>query len=572
MKNKAQKLFFLLAASGVVIAACKNKKTEPSAEMISTIHLKRGAIIACGPPSQEFGAVSFALSAGDAIKKDFNMAMALLHSFEYDESEKAFARIIDEDPGCAMAYWGVAMSNFHPLWMPPSKEELEKGARSIGIAQSIKNIPDRENAYINGIAAFYNDYQTVNHITRCRNFEKAMGKLHADYPDDKEAAALYALALNAAADPADMTYTNQKKANAILNALYPGQPGHPGIVHYIIHTNDNPEMAATALEAAREYASIAPSSAHALHMPSHIFTRLGLWDEGIQSNLASVSSAKCYAEASGIKGHWDEEFHGLDYLVYSYLQKGMNDSANALLSYLLSITEASPFNFKVAYAFSSIPSRYALENKDWKNAAALQLPHPGIFPWKDYPWQEATIHFTRLMGLINSGNINSAKTELASLGQLHDELVKQKDDYKARQVKIKMIAGDAWIHYKTGNSVEALRLAKLAAAIEDSTEKHPVSPGEIIPARELLADLQLALNQPAIALVSYEQVLKKTPNRFNALFGAAVAAERSADPGKANEYYTKLVDIADPKSQRPELVHARAFIIPGLDVPKMQEL
>jgi hypothetical protein len=333
--------------------SCKEKEVGPSKELINEINLKRGNVIFCGPDDKKLGSVAFEFSGSDKVRDLFNLAIKLLHSFEYDEAEKVFSNVIDEEPGCAMAYWGVAMSNFHPLWAPPSEAELVKGNKAIKIAQNIIKKTKREEDYINTIAAFYNDWNKQDHRSRCMNFEKAMENLYAAYPTDKEAAIFYALSLTAAADPADKSFAKQKKAGAILASLYPAEPDHPGIVHYIIHTYDSPELAHLALPAARKYASVAPSSAHALHMPSHIFTRLGLWDECINSNLVSVSSAKCYAEEAGIKGHWDEEIHGLDYLVYGYLQKGDNIHAKEQWDYLKTIDVVSPLNFKVAYAFAS---------------------------------------------------------------------------------------------------------------------------------------------------------------------------------------------------------------------------
>jgi tetratricopeptide (TPR) repeat protein len=387
-------LFLLISFS------CTQKKEVPSKEMINEMKLKRGQVISCGPDDKQFGSLEFETSCSGKVKEDFNLAIKLLHSFEYDEAEKVFSKIIDQEPQCAMAYWGVAMSNFHALWAPPSDTELKKGAKAIQIAQSITQKTKREEAYINAIAAFYNNWDKLDHRTRCINFEKAMENLYSGFPNDKEIAVFYALALTAASDPADKSLTKQKKAGIILNSLYPGKPNHPGIVHYIIHTYDSPELAEMALPAARKYASVAPGSAHALHMPSHIFTRLGLWDESINSNIASVSSAQCYAEEAGIKGHWDEELHGLDYLMYAYLQKGDNTMAKKQWDYLNTIHEVEPVNFKVLYAFAAIPSRYVLENKLWKEAATLKI-HPANFPWQKYPWQMAIINFTRLLGLLH---------------------------------------------------------------------------------------------------------------------------------------------------------------------------
>ncbi|MCW3116508.1 MAG: hypothetical protein JWM28_590, partial [Chitinophagaceae bacterium] len=431
--------------------------------------------------------------------------------------------------------------------------------RAIQIAQTLETSA-REAAYIDAIASFYTDWKKVDHRTRCLNFERGMEKVYRDYPDDKEAAVFYALALDAAADPKDKSFSQQKKAGDILQALYPGQPNHPGIVHYIIHTYDYPELAQKGLAAARTYASVAPSSAHALHMPSHIFTRLGLWDECIHSNLVSVASARCYAEAAGIKGHWDEELHGLDYLVYAYLQKGDTDSAKKQWDYLKTVNEVHPVNFKVAYAYAAIPSRYVLENKMWQEAANLEVT-PTHFPWNKFPWQEAIIHFTRLLGSVHMNDLVSAKNELKALNRIHDTLLSQKDIYKVNQVAIQVKTSEAWILLKEGKNSEALIQMQLAADMEDKTEKHPVTPGEVIPARELLGDMLLHLDMPMKALDAYEADLQKHPNRFNALYGAGVAAQKSKNTQKTKSYFQQLLNVAgNANSKRPELTIAKQFL------------
>ncbi|MEO6289476.1 MAG: hypothetical protein ABIO76_06125 [Ginsengibacter sp.] len=552
----SMRFYILLAAS---ITSCNNN-SNPSSEAIKQLNLKRGNVISCGPPDAQFGSVDFDMSCDEKAKKDFNLAIELLHSFEYDESEKVFAKIIDETPNCAMAYWGIAMCNFHALWNPPTEAELEKGSKAIDIAKAITNKSAREAGYINAIGLFYRDWNVTGHHTRCVNFEKAMERLHASYPDDKEAAIFYALSLDAAADPTDKTYARQKKAGAILEALYRVEPNHPGVIHYIIHTYDYPELAALALPAARRYAEVAPSSAHALHMPSHIFTRLGLWDECIKSNLKSISAAQCYAESADIPGHWDEELHGMDYLVYAYLQKGENTLAEKQVEYLETINQVYPVNFKVAYAFAAIPSRYLLENKKWNEAAAMEK-HPETFPWNNFPWQEAIIHFTRLLGAVHIENLDAAKLELTKLEQLHDTLEKQKDTYKSMEVAIQIKTGEAWIQLGTGNKTIALTLMKLAADMEDSTSKHPVTPCEVLPARELLGDMFLQMNQNQNALQAYEAVLKKCPNRFNSLYGAGKAAEISGDEQHASYYFKQLSAITDlANSDRHELIDIRKFM------------
>ena len=561
MKKSLQGLPAVLTLLLVLIVSCKGKNNTPAIETINEMKLKRGAVVLCGPPGNQFGSVNFATSCSDKTKKDFDLAIALLHSFEYDESEKVFAKVIEEDPSCAMAYWGVAMSNYHQVWTgQPTPAELEKGKKAILVAQSLTGKTKIENDYINAIALFYKDWTTTDHRTRSLAFGKAMENIYKENPDNKEAAIFYALSLDGGADPADKTFSNQRKAGAILMGLYPNEPDHPGIVHYIIHSYDYPELAELALPAARKYASIAPSSAHAQHMPSHIFTRLGLWDESIQSNLVATSAAKCYAENAGIKGHWDEELHGMDYLMYAYLQKGDNDLAKQQYDYLKTIRQVYPANFKVAYAYAAIPSRYFLENKRWEQAAAIEM-HPADFPWQNFPWQKAIIHFTRILGSANTGNIDLARNELKKLRDMHDELAAQKDVYKANQVMIQLKTGEAWILFREGKKKEALQLMTLAADMEDKTEKSPVTPGEVIPAKELLADMLLEMDQPAEALAAYEWDLKKHPNRFNGLYGAGLASERIQNVEKAKKYYGQLnTTVGSTATNRPELTVARLYL------------
>ena len=295
-------------------------------------------------------------------------------------------------------------------------------------------------------------------------------------------------------------------------------------------------------------------------MPSHIFTRLGLWNECIKSNLESVASAKCYGEQAGIKGHWDEELHGMDYLVYAYLQKGANNLAQEQLKYLKTFEQVDPVNFKVAYAFAAIPSRIYLENKNWKEAATVQL-YPHNLPWAQFAWQESIIHFTRLLGAVHLNDNNRAILELTKLKKLHDTLEKQKDAYKSKQVAIQITTGEAWIHFISGQRQQALKKMKLAADMEDSTEKHPVTPGEVLPARELLGDMFFELGLYEDALQSYEAVLQKSPNRFNSLYGAGRSAEKLTKAKKTNLYYRQLLTTSDStNSDRPELTSIAKFL------------
>ena len=559
MKTYNQTTVLLFSIVFIVIS-CKTKPENQSTDLISSLDLKRGALVSCSPNTGQFGQISFSASVPEKLKADFNMAIALLHSFEYTEAEKMFAKVIDRAPECSMAWWGIAMSNFHPLWAPPTPPELEKGAKAVEIARSIKDKTKRESDYIDAIGAFYHDTARLDHRSRVLNFESRMEKIYRTYADDKEAPVFYALALNAAADPADKTYARQKKAFSILNNIFQEEPLHPGIAHYIIHNYDYPGLAEMALPAARKYASIAPASSHAQHMPSHIFTRLGLWDECINSNMVAASSAKCYAEQAKIKGHWDEELHALDYLLYAYLQKGDDGHAKEQMDYLKTIKEVHPVNFKVLYAFAAMPGRYFLEKKMWKEASAMEIS-PADFPWEKFSWQKAIIHFTRVLGSVHTNKMEEAKMELDNLKALHNILSKQKNmSREAAQVAVQINASEAWINYKEGNNNEALKLMTAAADMEDATEKHPVTPGEIIPARELLGDLLLEMNKPALALEAYKSVLKTHPNRLNGLYGAGVAAQKSGNKEEAIAQFKKLATTTTPNSTRQEVQNARSFL------------
>jgi hypothetical protein len=523
----------------VFLISCRERKQPMLAKEISAINLKTGDVILCGPDDKGVGKVSFIISGDDTLTKQFNFAVALLHSFEYDEAEKAFAKIIQYDQHCAMAYWGVAMCNFHPLWTPPETPELTKGQKALEIAKSIDLKTTREADYINALLAYYNDWEKLDHRTRCNKYEEAMKALSEKYPNDKEATIFYALSLDAAADPADKTYAKQKKAGQILNGLYPNAPYHPGIIHYIIHTYDYPELAEQALAAAQKYASVASASAHAQHMPSHIFTRLGMWDESIQSNLASISAAQCYAENSGIKGHWDEELHAMDYVVYAYLQKKDLKRAKEQWDHLNTFSQVSPPNLKGAYTFAAIPVRYVLENRLWKEATRLTTT-PAGFPMQQFPWQRAIIHFARGLGFIHTNKVDSAKNELAVMNQLRNDLLAKKETYKANQVDIQIKAIEGWILLKQGNKAAALERMTLAADMEDKTEKHPVTPGEVLPARELLGDMYLEIKDSEQALEAYQAALEKHPNRYNGLNGASRSAALCGKKDLA-DYYSKLI-------------------------------
>lgn len=551
---------FILAV--IFIFGCRgDNKNGASQGTLDSIDIKRGEITLCGSGTDQFGSVEFALSCAEKVRPDFNLATAMLHSFEYTEAEKVFARVIDADPSCVMAYWGVAKCNFHPLWAPPGIAELKKGAKIIALARSIiKDPSSREAGYIEAIASIYDQWESLDYRTRLKKFEVTSQKMYETYPLDKEAAVFYALALGASADPSDKTFSNQKKAGDILNNIFLDERDHPGIAHYIIHNYDYPELAELGLPAARKYAAIAAASAHAQHMPSHIFTRLGLWDESIQSNINSVSAAQCYAQNSCMQGHWDEELHGLDYLTYAYLQQGNDVKAQEQVAYLNTIAEVFPINFKDAYSFAAMPARYALERKDWEAAFRLELA-PAEFPWENFLWEQANVNFSRVLGAVHLGKIRDAKKELEQLQAIHAKLLQAKENYKANLVLIQIKASEGWIRWAEGQPKEALKLMTDAADMEDATAKHPVTPGEIIPARELLGDLNLACGDALHALEAYEEDLKRHPGRFNGLYGAGLAAEKSGDVKKARKYYEQLYALtAGSVTDRQQMLTVESFM------------
>jgi tetratricopeptide (TPR) repeat protein len=387
-----------------------------------------------------------------------------------------------------------------------------------------------------------------------------MEQLYRQYPKDREAAIFYALALNATASPTDKTYTKQLKAGEILEEVFAEQPDHPGVAHYIIHSYDNPHLASRGLPAAERYAKIAPAVPHAQHMPSHIFTRVGLWQESIESNLGAVAASKEYAAKAHPGAAYYEHLHALDYLGYGYLQTAQDQEAKGVLAELLSIRKVQPEAFQAAYAFAAIPARYMLERRRWSEAAALTV-QPSTFPWSRFPWAEAVTHFARALGSARSGNVASARNDIEKLESLQDALAKAKDSYWAKQVDIQRRAATAWFLRAENKNDEALKLMQSAADLEDSADKHPVTPAPILPARELLGEMLLELGNPAQALKEFESSHRAEPNRLMGLHGAAKAAEMSGDLTKAGHYYEKLVSLCKrADTERHELQDAKAFL------------
>ena len=461
------------------------------------------------------GRVLFATSCNAAAQGDINTAVALLHSFWYAEAEKAFRKAAAEDATCGMAWWGVAMANYHPVWLPPTPAELKTGAEAAAKAMEIGARTDRERAYIEAINAFYAEAGASPHPARALAYEKAMQSVAEANATDDEASIFYALSLLGTASPNDKTYAKQKQAAEILNRVLAKQKDHPGVAHYIIHSFDYPELAPLALSAARAYAKIAPGSPHALHMPSHIFTRLGLWDESIASNLASRQKAHDYVAAHDPQMSSFDELHAVDYLVYAYLQQGRDAEAKKYVDLAAAVKKIDNPNFAAAYAISAAPARYALERRQWKEAAALTVPQNISFA--NFQYSEANLHFARAIGAARSGDLAIARDAVRRLEQLHQSLVDQKSAYWADQVEIQRLQAAAWLARAEKKDDEALQLARQSADLEGRTEKHPVTPGAIIPARELLAEMLLESGRPADALKEIDLDLATAPNRKNAL-------------------------------------------------------
>src|ERR1700720_1129835 len=498
--------------------------------------------------ANQLGTVHFETSCKPEAQKLFDGGMLYQHSFWYRASQRVFEDVLKADPECGIAYWGVALSLlWNPHVAPPAKN-LAEGAAALEKGKALSAKTQRERDYIDALGAMYADYEKVDHRTRILAYAKAMEQLAQRYPDDDEAQIHYALALNTSASPANKTYASQLKGAAILEPIAIRQPQHPGVSHYLIHLYDYPPIAEKGLDAARRYAKIAPASAHAQHMPSHIFTRVGYWKESIASNVESSRVARADKE-----GH--DQLHAMDYLVYAYLQLGQDKQAAAVIDEMNAVSGFTETFVAGPYALAASPARYAVERGDWKAAAALQVRPSPLAP------VQAVTHFARALGAARSGNPDAAKADIAKLAELRDKLRDAKDAYWSEQVDIQRRVAAAWVLYAEGKQDDALSAMSAAADAEDKTEKHPVTPGVPKPAREPFGVMLLDSGNAKEALTAFEATLKKEPNRLGAYAGAAKAAEKSGESAKAQEYYSKVVAIADAADNtRTDVVDARAFL------------
>jgi hypothetical protein len=518
------------------------------------------------PGGERLGKVHFATSCAAPVGEEFDHAMALLHSFEFPDAIAGFTKVLQGDPTCGIAQWGIAMSTWgNPFGGLRPPKTLQDGLAAAEKAQTIGAKTDREREYIAAVALLYKDADTQDHRARTLAYEAAMERIYKKYPKDLEAAAFYALSVDQTAPPTDKTYAHQLKAAAILEALYKVEPGHPGVTHYLIHSYDVPALAPRALPYARKYADLAPDAPHALHMPAHTFTRVGSWQESIDTNVRSHDVAMQRHDTG-------EALHAWDYQMYAYLQTAQDTAAKKILDGMTAIVGNPPpggggrgdmpgmpgmvVGGAGGWAAAAIPARWTIERGAWSEAAALTV-RPSA-----QPYVEAISHFARALGAARSGKPDLAKAEIEQLSTLHEKEIQAKDAYWTTQLDIQRQAAEGWMLWAEGKKDEAVRTLTAAAALEDTTDKSAITPGPIAPAHELLGEMLLEANQPANALKEFEASLKKEPNRFRSVYGAGRAAESAGDRAKARSYYDQLVKICEraDRSGRTDLDHARQYL------------
>src|SRR5450631_1151811 len=503
---------------------------------------------------EKLGTVHFATSCNEVAQKEFNRAVALLHSFQFSRAIEGFKAVLKEDATCGIADWGIALSDWGNPFAPGMKDksQLQAGGESAEGGKTAGAKTERERAYVAAVGKLYSDYENTPQRARLIAYRDAMGDVAAKYPEDHESQIFYALAIAASEDPADKTYAGRLKAGAILEKLFAEEPTHPGLAHYIIHTYDVPALAGRGLVAARRYSEIAP---HALHMPSHTFTRTGYWQESIDSNIAAAAAARR-------EGQTAEELHASDYEIYAYLQTGQDEAARRIVD---SLPEIAPrFDPKAVlsgagspstgyFALAAIPARYALERQDWRQAAQLALRET------PFPHTDAMTWFARGFGAARLGQAPAANESAGALQQIRERLLKAGEDYWARQVEIQEVTVRAWAALAEGKKEEALRQMKAAAELEEGTEKSAVTPGPLAPATELLGEMLLEMNEPGQALAQFEATLTKEPGRFRALYGAAHAAQLSGSRDTSQRYFRDLLKVCDraDKPGRSEIIEAK---------------
>jgi hypothetical protein len=509
-----------------------------------------------GAQEEKFGEVNFPISCSAGAQTQFNRAVAMLHSFFFPETVKAFTSLAEQEPSCAMAYWGIAISQRpNPLVAPFPAELMKNGWQAIQAGRAAGTKTQRENDWIEALALYFKDYDKIDLRTRTLAYEAAMAQLTERYPDDDEAAIFYALALNEAVDLNDKTYTKQFKAAAILQAIEAKQPNHPGISHYIIHSYDFAPICRQGLPAAQRYAELAPAAPHALHMPSHTFSMLGMWDESIAANIKTIAASKDYAAKNILDGTYAAAPHSYDFMQYAHLQLGQDGKARAVMEEVGAIQKVFRPILGSETGMAAVPARYMLERQDWRGAAGLQMPNA-----VNAPPAKAIIHFARALGAARSGDLAAAQTEIDKLSELKSALEKTNQPYWVGQVEVQILAAQAWLAHGRGDSTEAARLMRAAASLEDGSEKHVAMENRLYPMRELLADLLMQQGQAAAALNEYEASMKNAPERLRGFYGAARAAEATGDKEKSAGYFRKLARLTrNADTDRAEIREARSF-------------
>jgi tetratricopeptide (TPR) repeat protein len=558
MRSRSLRIFVLVAILTGIAALNINAATAPEPGDL------RGV-----------GKVKFPITCASGVQSDFARGVALLHSFFYEEARRVFTSVAERDPNCAMAQWGIAMTWWHPIWTPPNPDEMRAGKAAIEKAMSMKAGTERERGFITALNTYYNTpdgstaaavgqscHGPVGPRARVIAYEKAMRQLRDKYPDDFEVQTFYAFAVLSVgyATPNDTTLSKQLEAADILEKLWKQEANHPGVVHYLIHAYDYPQFAQRGLTAAQMYDDIAPWVPHALHMPSHIFTRLGMWDESIEANRASAEASRAYAAMRHRDATEAEELHALDYMAYSYLQEAQDVEAKKIVDLAAKVRKTNPeLEFSAAYALAAIPTRYAFERNDW--AAAANLAIPNVPHWSSFPFMEALIEYGHALGRAHTGDLDGARKAITRMQQLRDATKEPKFDYFKSHLDLQMQAASAWLAAAEDKKSEAIGMLRRAADSEDRLGKHPVSPGAFVPIREQLGTLLLEVGQPAEAQREFEAALKIYPGRFRGLYGAARAAEQAGDSEDASRYYTKLAaQTSKAGGSRDELNHVREFL------------
>ena len=500
-----------------------------------------------GRAPEQLGRVSFDNSCAPAVQARFERAMALLHSFWWREGEQAFREVLERDPNCAIATWGIATILIdNPFAGGPSTVQIQRAQDAIEHGRAIGAKTERERMFIEAVAQYFGGAPERNHGARIRSLSDAFEIIARRFPDDDEAQIFSALYLTVTQDLTEKTFTSALKAAAILEAQSKKHPDHPGAAHYLIHSYDYPPIANKGLQAARRYIEIAPSAPHALHMPSHIFTRVGAWQDSVTSNLRSASVAKA-------AGDFEDQLHAMDYLAYAYLQLANDSAVKRVVAEAPDVQKSATPGLGEAYARAAIPARYAIERGAWQEAAQLQ-PQPTRFAFI-----KAFTHYARALGAARGGDAAASESDVQELARIVDMLKAAKNAYWATEVEVQRLGASAWIVFARGNREAAIDLMRTAADLEDTSEKHAVSPGRLVPARELLGDMLLESGKPAEALAQYERSQVRDPNRFRTLYGAGQAAAQSGQRDKAKQYFTKLLEMTGVGELRPELQNARRY-------------